>query len=236
MNITRNALLALGLTIGALACEGETMTVGDEPASGTNSSGFKAGQIWTGYVENFRFPSGSDRVSIAFTSPTTGFVTLGEPPTGAEVIDPDVGYPATLYNPRNFDFALRNHAERFAFTLREGVREGARLRFSIDVREMLKPWCAAQTSYPLESSDGHIWYKCLPSTGPTYIGDDGCRNGDDPVDCGKLKMCHYYEICTCTATSCEVPPGEDLVQFDMRVNGAAAEGSSDLGRIHLEKQ
>ncbi|MBX3207161.1 MAG: hypothetical protein KF764_19090 [Labilithrix sp.] len=238
MSISRSAILRLLVAIAA--CDGEVMTVGSEPAAGTSSSSFDAGQVWTGYVEGYRFASGSDRISIAFTTPTSGTVTLGTPPTGSEVIDPEVGYPASRYAPMNIRPELRHHAERFAFTLREGSREGARLRFNVDVREMLTPWCAAQTTTHASQNAGSTWYSCMPNKAHSRSADT-CSLHDTPqdsipVDCGKLDMCLDGQTCTCDATRCWLAEIEDLLHFDVRVNGAEAHGSSDLGQIHLELQ
>ena len=135
--------------------------------------------------------------------------------------------------------------EQFAFTIQNGTFDGTRLQFGINQAELWKQWCELQTPYPFwtESGcsaddagpcddDGGIGgYWCLPNCGFTNASGNctlNCGPNDSqmtPIDCGKLSLCRAGGVCTCTATSCDVPLGPVGTHFDLRVDGESMAGT-----------
>lgn len=241
------ASTVVAVVLGIAACDGDEANVGPKPYE------FKPGETWTGYVEKFKFQSGSDRIWIAFTTPTTGTVTFGAPAVENEAINPDIGYPVGLVVKAQGIVDLPKQAERFAFTMLDVSRDDVRLQFTVDLREIWTRWCAAQTPVPSSWGEG---FGCIPVVYPpevTFPADgSGCSFLTAPestnrtsVDCGKAALCAVMAACTCDAAHCErtrtdfavfdaAPP--NVWEFDIRLTGGEGEGSSDPGRVYLTRQ
>ena len=133
--------------------------------------------------------------------------------------------------------------ERFAFTLRDAVREPERIRFVIDQNEIVKQWCEAQTPYLVTPPR----YACVPAGEAERVPGGGCvvkrPEGPFPVDCDKLNFCWGMPaICGCDANQCEIAHNS-FVRFDMRIEGRTADGSAVFEsrsgaqwRVHLQRE
>jgi hypothetical protein len=212
---------------------------------------------YTGYVESFQFPDGSDTVvmNLAFASDGTisgtlefGSAALLSPPT-----DPNVGYPPALTTT-----SPAGLLEGFAFTILGGSYTAPRVQLSIHNNELWKQWCELQTViYPVGNGvpdpDGGgscgqvVGYGCLPNGG-LMESASGCTVGSCTVppssimvDCGKLLLCGSARACTCTGTSCTVPtPATGPTSFDMQLTSGALNGtvtglSSQSFNVHLAR-
>jgi hypothetical protein len=205
-------------------------------------------QSWTGYAENFQFPSGSDAIKFSFaydpSGQVVGQVILGSGTPPPPATDPNVGYPPG-YNGFNVLFA---DAEGFPFSMVGGNFVFHRLRFAIEGTELWASWCALQTP-PADGSDG-----CLPNFVSATVGEDSCSittaNGKTTaVDCTKWYLCEgavgfsSASVCLCTPTGCIPRPGRNTISFDMFISDDTASGSvsgylgttGDTHNVHFTK-
>ena len=206
-------------------------------------------QSWTGYVENFQFPSGSDAIKVSFaydpSGQVVGQVILGSGTPPPPATDPNVGYP-TGYIGYNVLFA---DTEGFPFSIVGGSFASHRLRFATEGTEFWSSWCALQTP-PADGSDG-----CLPNFVSATFGADSCSittaNGAmSAVDCTKWYLCEGMvgfssaSVCLCTPTGCIPRPGRSTLSFDMFLADDTASGSvsgylgtatDDTHNVHFTK-
>ncbi|MGD0679830.1 MAG: hypothetical protein ABSC94_30970 [Polyangiaceae bacterium] len=138
--------------------------------------------VWSGYVENYAFPSGSDALLLTFTTQADGTIagtlTFGQESAPAPPVDPTVGYwpngaaPAGLWPGEPYG-NIEPVAEGFSYTVESVQFDGSRLRFSVNPIEEYKPWCELQTSYsdPTQPCS----YNCAPNAGwvPLGLADAG---------------------------------------------------------------
>jgi hypothetical protein len=189
-------------------------------------------QSWTGYVENYTFPSGSDVIKLSFSYDSNGHVVgqvilgNGTPPPPAT--DPNVGYPPGFTGPMYEPTEI----EGFAYSLAGGTLAASRLRFTIEGTEPWAGWCALQTP-PSDGSSG-----CLPNFSSAAMGGGGTQcsytTSGGPtvvVDCGKWNLCEgpmatsLASVCLCAPTGCGARPGLFPTSFDMFLANGAASGS-----------
>ena len=247
---------------GTAVIAGTTGTAGTTGAAGSTGGSIDAGtgpevgvlgpsQSWTGYIENYKFRSGSDAVKITFASDAAGnlvgTVTLGSGTPPPPATDPNVGYPADLLSSVPDVTSARNYlAEGFGYSMRSGTVTGARLRFGVDTWEIWKGWCALQTPAPRQGpcNEAVCQTSCLPNWG-SMSGPNGCgllnpaTNQYDPVDCGKLALCGFGSVCMCVvASGCSVREDGSPISFDLTITGDLASGSvAGLGdhNVHFTK-
>ena len=215
--------------LGASAVEAggivQTPPTGGVDAGSIGTAG--ASQSWTGYIENSQFPSGSDAVRFTFSVDSSGQVTgkvifgNGTPPP--PVTDPNVGYPSNFQ-----DLQPSLLLEGFPYSMTTGSYSPDRIRFTIQINELWREWCALQI--PIDDSgmclpawDGTVlatpgWGQCSqsnPTTGETVI-----------IDCERFHLCQG-PFCTCSSTACRVNESDsDAMSFDLAISGATASGSS----------
>ncbi len=229
--------------LALMACKSQSLDVGGDASAVAAADGAAADggmpTVWTGYLENYQLqPSGSDHVTITFTSETTGTVFFGDPPALAPPTDPDVGYPpgVKLAGPGSVDRGRPQ--EKFAFTIQNEIRADARITFNIAPDEVWDAWCRLQQSYPLYTdpdASAPFEYACLPLTGYStvngecFLGDPSTDGGSQhPIDCGKLTLCYLMDrVCRCTATACNADTGGSGVKlrFDLQVTADGLNGS-----------
>lgn len=182
-----------------------------------------ATQTWTGYLENFQFPSGSDAVKLSFATGPTGDVVvgavtfgMGNPPPPAT--DPDANYP-----PGATQIGTATVVEGFPYTIARGTLTASRLRFTIWETEVWSSWCALQTPSP-----GSSW--CLPNSGIynedangmcSYQTSPGAQA--TPVNCTKVALC-TSGVCACANGGC-TESFYASVEFDMALSLNGADGS-----------
>ncbi len=204
-------------------------------------------QSWTGWVENYQFPSGSDVIKFSFASDSAGQVVgqvvfgVGTPPPPAT--DPNVGYPDEN------DTGAYTQMEGFPYSMVTTSYTPSRLRFTIQENEPWTGWCALQT--PMFDGDT----TCLPAwNGMLDPNNNYCAlfnpNGETlVVDCGKFNLCP--RVCICSAASCRVKLPEDTtspfdpspaartVSFDLALSGSIGSGSvvggMDDHNVHFTK-
>ncbi|MGB8296791.1 MAG: myxococcus cysteine-rich repeat containing protein [Polyangia bacterium] len=193
---------------------------------------------WTGYIENYQFPSGSDVIRFTSTVDSSGqvmvtvFLGNGTPPPPAT--DPNVVYPPGLDPlPTNIGYWV----EGFAYTMTSGTFQTQRLRFTINSYQLWSGWCALQT--PINGSD-----MCIPSWGGASCTQDQCALQNPAtgqmilVDAGKFALCQAL-VCACSTTTCVYNTNSGTTaSFDLAVTGPAADGSvvglvSDRANVHF---
>lgn len=181
-------------------------------------------ESWTGYIENFRFSSGSDVIKFSFaTDPSgevAGSVVFGNGTPPAPATDPNVGYPPGLgiqwppfvYGP----------TEGLSYTITSGTLVSNRLRFTTNNFELWDGWCRMQPA-PTDGSD-----MCLPNwSGGSKDGvcyQTSPAGKDVVVDCGKLTLCFLNRVCACSPSGCMANPAS-AVSFDMFMVSGSASGS-----------
>lgn len=206
------------------------------PPYDAGPTGDRAGDEWDGYVESYRFPSGSDHVRIVFDSaagdgPRTGIVVFGEGPLLPPATDPDVGYPPGVAGPMSP--LLDRPWEGFEYPIASASVSGARVLVTIERADLWARWCAIQTPVPTEP--GSSSFACVPNSAS---GSDGtscylldATGTHTPIDCGKLQLCHFAMVCVCDAASCRRGHvGENT--FDFHVVGSNGDGSVTLEALH----
>ncbi len=228
---------------------------GSSGSSGSSSGGADAAANplsgkYTGYIESFMFPDGSDVVvmnlSFAGDGTITGTVYFGTGTPLAPATDPNVGYPPGFTGGQT-------PLEGFEFTIIGGTYTAPRVQLSIQSTELWKQWCEIQTMiYPQYNSASTgcgplLGYGCLPNVG-FMGGASGCswtscdHPNPTPIDCGKLSLCTPLGgVCTCTMTACTVPtPAKGDIAFDMQLASGKLDGSvTGLGalyNVHLTQQ
>ncbi len=254
-HLTRSILLgSAALLLGALvalgACDGQALVVGGDASTLGDAGGSSAPTRWAGYLENYQLPSGSDHVTITFTSDTTGRVFFGDPPALAPPTDAAAAYPPGAIASRLDRGAPLEH---FEYTMLAGNRAGDRFTFEFVPEEIWRGWCALQTPYPTvnftpEGGDGGvIGYGCMPNV--AFGEDNGACHWDDrdggthPIDCVRMVLCLPPPgVCDCVASSCGQNlenPRHGRMRFDLArtpqgLDGTlAAEGRGPIP-VHLK--
>lgn len=190
-------------------------------------------QSWTGYVENYKFASGSDVIKFTFgidvTGQVVGKVYLGNGVPPAPATDPNVGYrPDRL--PSGVGLGRAYLAEGFAYSMVSAVYSSRRLQFGINGVELWAGWCELQT--PVPGSD-----MCLPGwSGGSVPGnpDPSCYLNDPTngkrvfVDCAKWELCDDDRMCSCTTSLCSANLSYwgATVAFDLAISGNDASGGT----------
>ncbi|WP_437676376.1 hypothetical protein [Sorangium sp. So ce131] len=234
LNRAALALISIGTLLGNTGCQSQVLPIGGgEPSPGNDGSSAAALLVarWDGYVENFQFRSGSDKVRIDIDavegSTIQGTVRFGAEPDVAPPTDPDVGYPPDPwkgpYDGPGYDFELPY--EGFDFTLFDAQLTDRRLRFYVAPLELWKGWCELQTPRPLERPYFVDQYFCQANQS-TSIGSDGCFLGGEPLECGYFSLCTAM-ICECDESACTVHAElwPQRVDFDVAFDQQDADGS-----------
>jgi hypothetical protein len=156
-------------------------------------------ESWTGYVENLRFPSGSDTIKLSYGYDSSGQVVgsvvfgNGTPPSPAT--DPNVGYPSNM----DGRSPVQIPTEGLSYSIATGTFTANRLRFTVNAFEPWDGWCRLQPA-PQDGSD-----MCLPNWGggstPKGCYQTSPAGKDVTVDCGKLTLC-LGRICLCSSVGC----------------------------------
>src|SRR4051812_42637128 len=96
MKTISNIIALLTCTTALNACaSNKPVDLGDDK-TGTTAQGLAAYEgAWDGYVEAYKFPSGSDRVRITLDAEGQGTIEVGDAPAIPPFTDPNVGYPTT---------------------------------------------------------------------------------------------------------------------------------------------
>jgi hypothetical protein len=239
-----------GASQGAVSDSSMTSTVdaANEPslrdASASTATASLLAGVWTGYVENYMFPSAADGITMTLSvsgSIVTGTMVFGSGTPPSPATDPNADYPPGFgltpsggpMPPGRAPFA----GEGFVYTIEMGTFDGARLRTGVTTVELWKGWCALQTSYLVQAAPAA--YGCLPGNGcygsPAGVGGSWTCSVTNPVtqamvpvDCGKcFVLCNGPGAlpCLCDVNGCAVSATPDTM-FDMVVSGSKADGST----------
>ena len=206
----------------------------DAGPSGPDVGVLDASQSWTGYIENYQFPSGSDLLNITFASDAAGnmvgTVTLGTGTPPPPATNPNVGYPASVEAMLVSGGAtgiVGYLAEGFAYPIVNGTLTTNRMRFDVNRNDLWQSWCALET--PAVDGSG----RCTPnweSASSGSPGDSVCSfinpaNGQMiPIDCGKQILCGIG-TCACGTNSCAPGQNEEPLSFDLSITNEGADGS-----------
>lgn len=207
-----------------------------DPQTGTAES-------WTGYIENFEFASGSDRITLSLATSAsgqvTGTVTFGNGIAPPAATDPNVGYPPGM---NTVSTMPAQYLEGATYTIMSGTLQSNRLRLTIDPVELWTTWCALQTA-PTDGSD-----LCVPNWGgtsdPTHTSCQMTSPSGESIsiNCVKWDLCLMSRICKCSSSGCTVNYEESgyKTSFDVLLSNGAANGSmksSVLGdhNVHITK-
>jgi hypothetical protein len=224
-----------------LVPDGGFRDAGVHPAADVGPPGDGAGDTWTGYIEAFSFPSGSDAVRIVLdaqvgSAPRTGTVYFGVGAPPPPATDPNLGYPPG-YGARGGPVEGGGPggyiAEGFGYRFEGATVSASRVQIDVDLGSLWAEWCSLQ--YPIDLGGGA--YGCLPNTGFSS-GDQGCSYPDPvtrediAIDCGRLALCDGFgTACRCTATECAAASG-GRVTFDFHVTGSDGTGTIGIGAPH----
>jgi hypothetical protein len=199
---------------------------------------------FSGYFENFRFPSGSDNVAMTLAlgadgMTVTGGVLFGQGPPPAPPTNPNVGWP-----PPNGLNASSIVIEGYDYLVIQGLLQGTRLTLQVLSDQPFGAWCQLQTmTYPWGGGS----YRCVPNWGSSMGSECELTPPDGgaplPIDCQKMAICQN-SICACTATGCTLaaPLTSGDVHFDMQLTTGHLDGSTaglvDTGNllVHLMMQ
>ncbi len=194
---------------------------------------------WTGYIENYRFESGSDVLKLTITGADTskicGALTFGDS-TPLPPPNPDVAYPPGI-DMQKWQPPLP--FERFPHTLFNGSVSGKRVRFENRGFEPVRSWCDLQQGYQTYAWDNR--YRCVDV--PNGSWDTELRSdaglalicfANDPstgqkryIDCGKIHECLSWTVCACNSTGCTAETTSPL-NFDAQFDAGEAHGSIAL--------
>jgi hypothetical protein len=236
-----------GVTTGATGGFPGKSDAGPSTGPGTTGAGGTSGtkstviagplgpsQSWTGYVEQFTLPSGSDVLKLTFATDANGIakgtIVFGEGTPPPPATDPNIGYPpdwearATKSGTDPLFSAFMYLAEGFSYAFDGGTLDAHRLRFVVDTNQLWSGWCALQKPATDPSSS------CFPLQGGSF-GDTGCWQ-TNPVtgqmvkeDCGKYYLC-IGPPCSCSDTACGLDADRPSNQsFDVFISGDTLSGS-----------
>ncbi len=253
---------ACGGQVGGTASDGGTPDARGIDGNGGGDTGTTEGGTgsttldgtWTGYIQSFMLPSGSDVISMTFqgNGPFTGTVTFGTQAAPAPATSPNVGYPTSV----NWLMPVPDFlGEGFVYTALTIDVTSARVRLGVVSHELWKVWCGLQQqTYSWANGNQGSPYECVPNWGcggsPTgCFQTNPTTNQMVAVDCGKLDLCAggcggagVGPVCSCTATSCTVDMSTPDIKFDMQLSGNMLSGgmtgplSPSVLNVYLTRQ
>ena len=165
-----------GVIVSFVACNGQSLDLGANArgndggvsSTGTPGTGSSSGggsdatsggsdttaddegddEVWSGYVENYTFPSGADALLLTLTRNADGGVTghavFGNEPLYPPPTDGSVGYPVA-----DEPYGIEPMSlEGFRYPLHDGtIEQGTRFRADLIPTELYASWCALQTPH-----------------------------------------------------------------------------------------
>jgi hypothetical protein len=195
-------------------------------------------QSWTGYVENYTFPSGSSAVHLTFATDASGNVAgqvaFGQGPPPPAPTNPNIGYPPaleSLYSGGTGPGPVYQGyiAEGYIYQIDQGTFASDRLRFDISLNQLWAGWCALQTTpagSPTCVANANVGFGTTQGGTCTYT--DTTTSTESPIDCVKAGLCLFPNgPCDCSAggpckLSTRVGPSTN---FDVFMTGDTASGS-----------
>ena len=198
------------------------------------------GVRWEGYIENFSFASGSDRIALRVHGSgmeTSGSIIFGDASRTVEpVCDTNYGYPAD-FDVRSLRRQLLPH-EGHRFTLLEANQGSDRLQFEISPWQLWQDWCQGQSE--LFRSRSGDRYSCAPDNLVRYSSNrclfvEPSSGAVKLFDCQKATLCGEYSAtpaCSCSSSGCAANSHSTL-RFDVRITNSQMSGSVNIhGTLH----
>jgi hypothetical protein len=222
----KNLIVSLSCFGLALACGGQgALDVGDETGkTGQALSDYAAS--WDGYSEAFAFPGdGQDRVRLTLDENGAGVFRVGEEALFPPAADPNGFYPPTFGLMEGVDGmlprSLQGLRSGFEFAVSGASVSGARLKFQVDVGQVMGSWCALQTAEPVPG------FSCGDGGGYGYSADIGCvvtnaAGESTDIDCDVAQQC---AACLCEGDACHAQSREWNI---LEVDAALTDGGDTL--------
>jgi hypothetical protein len=221
----KNLIVSLSCFGLVLACGGQgALDVGDETGkTGQALSDYAAS--WDGYAEAFAFPGdGKDRVRLTLDENGAGVLRVGDEALFPPAAEPDGLYPPTFALTGQPDGSLarslRGLRSGFEFAISGASVSGARLKFRVDVGQIMDSWCALQTAEPVPG------FSCGDGGGYGYSAEFGCfvasgseeADGVAELDCDVAQQC---DACLCEGDGCRAVSRE---WNSLEIDGALTDG------------
>jgi len=196
---------------------------------------------WSGYFENFTFPSKSDGIRLSLSQNADGSgkisVVLGTgspppPPTSAS----DTWPPTTPNKAGSFIGLDASYIEGFAYDAYDVHWDGERVKFVINGDEPWQPYCQLQTSHYETKSVSPPAYECSPADSEGVGNADGsitCYADESlpnprVVSCMQVFACD--SLCACNATGCG--SRINTTAFDITFTGTKGQGNVTIDNGH----
>jgi hypothetical protein len=209
--LARNLLLlATASAFWACSAENPAVDIGDS-RTGEKLEDYAA--VWEGYAEAHSFTDGSDHVKVTLDATGNGILEVGDSAPLPLITDRDaLPYSDQLH-------AMIVLAPGVSYPIRAATVESARIRLSVNPREIDRDWCSLQTSYPYTFPNGVTLYSCIPM-GSSYVNDgetdfrflDGPSAGTK-VSARKMALCTDFRaassVCSCDAQGCSIFEGTE---------------------------
>jgi hypothetical protein len=216
----QSAVVACPCDTGVCCASGVCAADDNACTQATQALSTQSAGHWTGYVEDFTFPSGSDALDVTLRvsddGSLSGEVIFGAHTVPAPPTDGTVGWPPD-----------GNLFEGFVHELTDVRWSALRLQINVASGQPLGPWCRLQQSYRL-APDFDIW-RCGPNV-PSGRGPEGCHldypSGPVFVDCGWMELCVGSSGCGCTESGCDANPSETITSMDIALRGNEGDGST----------
>jgi hypothetical protein len=197
---------------------------------------------WSGYFENFTFPSKSDNLLLSLSQNADGSgkisVVLGmgpppAPPTSAAATWPPTTDPSSVMDLTEL---AGSYIEGFTYDAYDVQWDGGRLRFVINDDEPWQPYCQLQTSYYV-TENMPAGYQCIPGNGSGSGNSDGsttcyAANGQPKppvVSCMQAFACDM--LCACDAAGCGAQVSR-TTSFDITFTGTKGQGNVAIDTGH----
>jgi hypothetical protein len=221
------------------------------PAACTMGGDLPMTGVWEGHVTTADVSPVLEyfRVAIGQTSlgGVCGSVVYGQGVAPPPASDPDAGYPdaATDYpKGRNEGGVLHGSPHYWGpmagvpYSILEATNQALRVRFKTASGELWKDWCALQIPVLASSDPQYPRYSCLRAPAFRRSNPDGCfvsATGNPgkvagtfademPIDCFKVSLCSYGQVCACNAQECRASQNDPL-EFNLLFAGDQASGT-----------
>jgi hypothetical protein len=245
------------LAVLSFGCAGaKPVDIGENTPAKTGESLSDYAATWDGFLEDWTFASGSDRIRLTLDKDGNGTLEAGD--------DVDYGTPQAdvLYAQPTYyaqERPFRTLYEGFKYTVLAANVADKRLQLGVDGYEIFSSWCPLETSYleePPPPPDPHnpIFFQMPMNPPGTYVCNDGTIDGtidansatfarpggtcnlDHPdgsqttVDCGQEIYCAFAGApCTCTESGCSVVP--ESSGFENALDGALDNSNTFTGTL-----
>ena len=202
--------------------------------------------LWDGYYQGQSGEENTFRLDIVGANLTNGIcgtITFGTH-TAPVAYPPPATDPTAVYPPAGFSSSVRAMNGMMTpilglpYTILNGRIDGQRVSFGFSVNEILKSWCALQTSYAWD--DSCTWFGCLPngsivgSTDPAGTCTIATAGQKKTYSCAQTMMCNMSPRCSCDATHC-VATSSTGSTFDLIFADGGATGVGNGSNVILNR-